>query len=514
MKHFSKLLCCLLFCFVHLFLSAQVRTFSDISKLDFRNSGAIYEDRAVIGYFFYYSFGKAKRGKQNFVLRIVDENLQDVNSETILEYKHTRVVGGFFNGKFICIKLYEDYLEQLTLLFFDKKGTLISKIIRKTDSPGAIYPIEDGFVNYTAFRNSGDYTVEFFRNPGSEGDEFQGMWTYHFKNDKMRQESYADYMCIKDNLLVSITSNKPSKSSNKEYFKILGLDLSSGQNVFETSIDDQYQAQPLAAFYNDQSNQINVVGIYFAPDAKIEKENGLGLFDFSLSMEGDVEEKKYLSWTNEFRQYLTVDNNGIVSTREQNGYLYFHDIIKNPDGSIIAIAEQYRRTIDGVGVAMNILTVAVGGYSSTGMTKMVVGDMVIFRFNPDFSIRSVDFMDKTKTEINLPSGYGVANIHKMSKYIKSIGGFDYLFTSMGTDGGLTSIAFIDHEKPAEGGKKEWVFNTANFYEDKLVRDRIPLGRTRDMNFRVIYPAKPGSILLADYDRSEKTLHVYLEKINY
>jgi len=45
-----------------------------------------------------------------------------------------------------------------------------------------------------------------------------------------------------------------------------------------------------------------------------------------------------------------------------------------------------------------------GGYAPSGnqMTKMVVGDMVIYEFSPEFELTHIEVVPKSKFSINLP----------------------------------------------------------------------------------------------------------------
>lgn len=499
---------------------AQSRTFEEISKLRVQNTGVIMDGKSVKGYFFFYSLGKAKKGKRTFILNILDENLNDVKATTLIEDKRTVLISGLYNGDFICLKFYNSYQSQNSYLFFDKKGNQVHRQDRSTNirNRTRLYSVPGkGFVEYTAITDNGSFNMQFLPNPPYESNESQEPWVYTHEND-FRANTNVSMLCLTDNIVVNLLANSRSSNGKKMNFSIQGISIETGTVVFKSALTETYNMQPVNA-YVDDNNIINVLGMYYPPDVNIIKENATGLFNHQIDESGEIVDEKYLSWTYEMRDFITIDNNGKVSNENQSGFLYFHDIVKHTDGTILAIAEQYRKTVDAAGIATNILTIAaaaaVGGYvgGSAGMTKLVIGDLVLFRFNPDFSIQSVDFMNKTTTDFNLPSGYGFSNVHLLSEIISNSGGFDFRYATQDEDEAVTTVGYVDYEKE-KGQTREWVFNAVSLYEGALVKDRLPLGTPRDLWSRSILPAKVGNILVIDYSKSEKKLEMHLERINY
>ena len=158
----------------------QSRNFLDITKLDMQNSGVITKERDVIGYYMFYSIGKVKKGQRNFALRILDENLNDVNSITFLDSKTQNLQGGLFNGENILMRFYDARNNIATYKFFDMGGNNIAEEKKPVfyDNPGGLYAVPGhGFANYiTDFRND-NYTLEFFSNPL---DGHSNSWLYTF----------------------------------------------------------------------------------------------------------------------------------------------------------------------------------------------------------------------------------------------------------------------------------------------------------------------------------------------
>ncbi len=493
---------------------SQSRNFLDITKLDVRNSGVITKERDVIGYYMFYSIGKLKKGQRNFALRILDENLEDVNTITFQDTKTQNLQGALFNGSTILMRFNDIRNDVATYKFFDTKANQISEARRIVffNSPGSLYSVPNyGFANYQTDYQNKNYHVEYFPNP-VEGDE-ASPWTYFFPANTDSVAS-ATYLCSTEDLLVNLVTVKKNWNTNKLNFYLQGLDHETGHEVFFTGLKGNYHTQPLNAYYDFETGIINVLGLYYAPDEKVYKDNGVGLANIQLSKSGEIIENKYLSWTHEFREFMDIDNEGKVSSEDKRGFMYFHEIFKQPDGTIMAIAEQYRKAVSGAGIALNVLAAATGSYSSAGVTKMVIGDLIVFRFDPEFNVQSVDFIEKGKRDFLLPAGYDFSNIHLVSEYINDVGGFGYLYLSQLGFEKIPMVAYVDWQRSEASLQKNWNFSVSIFEEGQIKKDYVEFRPPGQNVIRRVLPGKPGHILVYDYSKTNKSLDIHLEKINY
>lgn len=495
---------------------SQVRLYSNITKLRLKDSGVIWESEEVSGYYFFYSIGKAVKGKRTYILNILDENLQDVNTITLHEGKRSRILESKFNGKDIIVKLFDTSRSmQLHYLFFNTKGELIDRKTEKLSSDAAISLgrmetiNESGFVEYRKeYPYDKEFMIDYLPNSDAKNLKVQSeAWKRIFKpNDPKKERSYCEFLCTTDSAIINLISNKSTRSIGTINFEIQAVDLVNGEQVFRKGLNDTYNSQPLKAFYDEVTELINIIGLFYSPEVKALKDNGLGLFNYQMDLEGNIVSRKNLFWTNEFRKYLNVDNKGMV-TSDRRGFLYFHEIVKHSDGSIMAIAEQYQKVADGLGIAMNVIGAAMGGGASASTTKIQVYDMAIFHFNPDFTIRNVSFIPKAKSDVILPAGYDFTNVHLLANYVKSVDGFDYLYTTQNHADGTTSIAYLDYEKRSEESRRQWVFHTSTIYDGALTNDKIEVGTPSETKSLRIFPGKPGNIVVSEYDRTQKSLRI-------
>tara|TARA_Y100001980_G_C14556928_1_gene354775 strand:- start:222442 stop:223980 length:1539 start_codon:yes stop_codon:yes gene_type:complete len=511
MKH---LCCCILAAIISLSCFSQSRNFLNITKLDVRNSGVITKQRDVIGYYMFYSIGKLKKGQRNFALRVLNENLEDVNTITFQDTKTQNLQGALYNGRTILMRFYDARNDVVNYKFFDTNANQISEARRIVffNSPGSLFAVPDhGFANYQTDYQNKNYHIEYFPNP--EGENSATPWSYFFPANTDSVAS-ATYLCTTENLLVNLVTVKKNWNTNKINFYLQGLNLETGHEEFFTGLKGNYQTQPLNAYYDIETDIINVLGLYYAPDEKVYKDNGIGLANIQISETGEIIDNKYLSWTHEFREFMDIDNEGRVSNEDKRAFMYFHEIFKQPDGSIMAVAEQYRKAVSGAGVALNVLAAAAGSYSSAGVTKMVIGDLIMFRFDPDFHVQSVDFIEKGKRDFLLPAGYDFSNIHLVSEYINAVGGFGFLYLSQLGVEKIPMVAYFDWKRSEASLQKNWNFSVSIFDGDQIKKDYVEFRPPGQNVIRRILPGKPGHILVYDYSKMNKSLDIHLEKINY
>lgn len=494
----------------------QSRTFSNTLGLRLKGAGAIQQNQEVSGYYYFYSLGKASKGKRTFILSILDENLQDVNTITLNEGKRTELLQGLYNGQHIIIKLYDRSTAKLHYLYFNSKGELLER----EDVGYTLGTLEEvnnqAFVDYLAGDAYGYWREFVLRHLPSGGVDTgdNSQWVKTFKPSPKNRVVFPAYLCTAGDVLVSLLSNRKTRTGKKVHFEIQGVNLKTGEEVFRKPIQDNYTNQPIKAYYDEEKKTIHLLGLFYGPDTKVLNDNGLGLFNHTLSLEGELIDQKNLFWTKDFRDFMSIDNKGMAQSEERKGFLYFHEIVKHEDGSIVAIAEQYRRVASAAGIASNVLSAALGGGASASYTKIQVYDMAIFHFNEDFSVRDVKFIHKSKSNIALPAGYDFANVHYLANYVKSIGGFDFQYSTQNLEEGTTTFTYMDYEKLPSSNGKQWVFHGVTLYDGELSSDQISIGKPSDVRNLNILPGKPGNVVITEVNKEEKSFQVYIEKINY
>src|SRR5258705_14007389 len=70
----------------------QTKAFNDVLKLQLRNMGPIIKNNNVTGYYMFYKVDKVDRKNNSYLLRILDENLNEVGSDKIIQSKYFYLV--------------------------------------------------------------------------------------------------------------------------------------------------------------------------------------------------------------------------------------------------------------------------------------------------------------------------------------------------------------------------------------------------------------------------------------
>ena len=85
-------------------LMGQSASFSNVFKAKLRDSGAIMDGQKVNGYYFFYRMDKADKTHDNYVLEILDQDLNTVKTNNIREVKNIVLLEASYNGQFLCFK--------------------------------------------------------------------------------------------------------------------------------------------------------------------------------------------------------------------------------------------------------------------------------------------------------------------------------------------------------------------------------------------------------------------------
>lgn len=205
---------------------------------------------------------------------------------------------------------------------------------------------------------------------------------------------------------------------------------------------------------------------------------------------------------------MKIDEDAAKS--KNNMSIYFHRILRSKDGKWVAIGEQYKKQVSGLGMASQIMN---GGNSSTSAFSIFVYNMVVIEFDLQFNITNITTVDKKKSEVMLPAGAAYYSSAFLAKYVNAVGGFDYIFTSQDATKDNYSTIYTDMNRKDDDGKKaDMMIGAINYKGGKITTERFPLNT--EGNSIWFSPAKPGYIAVSEYFRKKKMIIVHLEKISY
>lgn len=516
-KFTFRLLACLFMCAAFSPSFAQQKSFSNVLSIQLRNMGAIYNKNQVTGYYMFYKVDRINSKTNSYSLRILDQNLNEVSENKIEESKNFYLLEAAYNDESLMFKFYDAKEKTISFYQYDNKSQLKNKHSRKAESRLELYVYSsqaekeesdgtnlfaiagEGFVDYGMKKDGKHgYAISFY--PESKDGK---AWTYESASNSKEVEN-AGFIAANKNLLISSIVRRNNLMSQNFESYLLGIDIHTGKKVFEKKVEDtQYELNFISANIEENTGNVALLGQYYKKNDNVLKDKSLGLCSYLMTAEGSIISKNYASWLTDVRKFLPVNAQGKI---EDVGYLYFHKIVKNADGRYIAVGEQYRKAASAAGIAMTVLS-----GTSNGVTKMVIEDLVFLEFNPQFKLENVKLFDKSKTNVELPSGFDFAGPQVTALYLKSLGYFDYSYSQQNQEETTLSVGYVDYEK-RKGEKNGLVFGAITYADKAYATDKLSL-ETEASTLRVI-PAKPGYIMITEFFRKAKKLDMRLEKINY
>ncbi|MVT10307.1 DUF6770 family protein [Chitinophaga tropicalis] len=489
-----------------------------------RNSGSIMENNQLKGYFFLYQSDKIDRKTNEYTLQILDENLNKVQDIKFQDSKDLRLLEASYNGNSMAFYFQNEKENLLTMKVYDLSGklkfTYSREYDRKTEALMAQYETmhTDEGTNQNVYDISGKGYVSVMplrdgRNVTYEVDYFSSdakkQWTFKPLNDDDKYAA-AEYLGSTDNLLILQVIRKSKKMSNKMVAHMVAIDLTTKKQVFdlEAGEDDEQMLFPTTVKQIEGSENLLVMGTYYNKGDKAMKDPTRGLAVYQIDPKGNILNRTYNSWAEDFAKYLPTNSKGKI---DNIGYLYIHKMLQAPGGKLFVVGEGYKKQASAGGIALTALAAAGGGYGgrgAAGVTKVVVTDMVMMEFDKNYKVTAANIYDKTNNtaEASIISDY--LSQHALAVYLKATGAFDYDFTTGEPDNSVFSVCYSDYVRT--GDYKGQTFNTIRYNGSKFTKDKIEL-KSKASTMKV-FPAKPGSVMIMEYFKKDKRLEFRLEKI--
>lgn len=506
---------------------AQNLTKTGVLSMKLRNSGAIIQDDQVRGYYFFYNQEKQDRKNNNYLLTVTDENLREINSINIVRPTTYTLVEGSFNGDAFGFMFYDSRGKSVELIAYDRTlkqtGSTVKRLSSKIAlaalnqvslgnqaSQSYLVPVSpNGFLYYgIKDGNKYHYEVEFYDNAMKR--KWMNQATVN-ANVELASEAFQD-----GGYVGSLIARKKSASAKDIDFDLLVQDAESGAVMFRIPVaTDQYNVSLSDVYFDKNKQGFVIFGEYYNKTDKELKDQSQGFITLELDMQGKIKAQKINSWATEISQVTPINERGKFDGLKAN--ILFHNTIRTNDGQIFVIGEQYKKVASAAGIAnqvLNIAAAAATGYysSSTAAVQLNVYNMVIFQFNPDFTVNKVHVFEKDKNVVMLPAGAGYSSSKMLSYYAKAIGGFDYVFSQVSSDRETFAVAYINYDRE-KGQKGKNVLGSVvytperTFFTDKLVMNR----KSTDY---YVFRAKEGYVMVTEYFKKERRLESRLEKINY
>ncbi len=493
-----------------------------------KDAGEIIENNKLVGYYIFYLKEKVDKKTNAYEVEMYDDNYNVTKSFEIIRPKNTVLLEMVYNGTAFMIHFY-DSKTGYEFATFDRSGKATGSKKIATDDISRwdlakvqqniasatenvnIYPNgKDGFVRSTFTKNKKTgYEIVAYDNNA------EVLWKYSSKETSDELE-FVEINDVSANILSATVSKKKNLMTRDVTMYCLLLDSKSGKLIKEMPLGNEATGlrSLLKSFVNEETGSIYIVGEFYKPKDDIFKDKSQGLYLQEFSLSGKELNKKEYKWKGDIDKFKNE-----IDPEDKKGdrpfYVFFHDVVISKNGHIFMIGEQFIKQVSAGGVAMKVLATAAGGSSDASAMEIRVANMVVIEFDENKSLVDFKLVKKKYTSVLLPSGMGMYGTTTLGYYIKSIGGFDYSFTSGDKAKDNFEIVYIDADRKTEKkatSKADVMVGVISIKGGKMTNSRVPINCTS--KYWWLQPAKPGYISVTEYFKKEKKIDMRLEQLTY
>ena len=502
---------------------SQTQTLEGFTSISSNGINPIINNNEVKGYSLFYKGDKADRKNSNYGLKIYDENLKMVKEINLVKPKDDYVlVNNVFNDNALGFLFYnfkektfeiETYGSDLT-----KLGSQVITDVSKRDNTTmreSLKFVQDGAGGYSTSINIMAIPGKGFVKNGANGmakgwqlemfdNKAQTKWKIE-SGDSKDYESIIPMEASSKYMLVSLFKRSGAFSTKYESYLML-IDNENGKKLFEIPVESEGSEvlSITGMSIDEQNNEIVTVGDYYAKGGRAGAGKSLGFYTKRFGLDGKEKAKKFYSWDTDIRK---AAGSTVIDGSFNN---YTHKIARMDNGKTYILVEQFKRNVSAAGVASMAAAIALGGSSSSSLTKGVVGNMLLFVVNPDLSLHEVLQFNKNKSNVALPSGAELYGTGVVGRFLKMYGDFDYQFFSSSANKKTFNAVYVNYDKDKGEKAKNVVGNIILTDKQMVTIDELNIP-FKDSPF--LYPAKPGYIMMVDYLKKQKQLGMKLVKMN-
>ncbi len=500
-------------------LGQTIVKMEDNSEATLKNSGVIKDHNKVTGYYFFYQINERRRKERIYYLDLFDEAMNVISKKKIVGSKTLELISSAFNGEYFMFKYLDSKERKVYHKMYNKEAELIDIDTKELSKKEAkrylsmnnekanlpeVFAISDkGFISYTyAKNNKNGYEIDFI----SSKDEKLNWSVVSDINANINKS--ARLLTFNEDIVISLISNQPTSNSNLTNFQLLANNINSGEKHFKVEIKDKnYTVDLTNGSLLKESGQILLIGEFYPPNSAPSKKSSLGLFTYTMDLSGKIIDRKYHNWNENDKETIAIDEKG----KKKKMSIWFHDFIQTEDGGLIAIGEKYRKAIDGTAVAINIFEIILfaflGDYyytSTEPMTKIVIDDMLIYKFSSEFELDTTIVIDKYHRDFDQMYGAGSMSAYDVGQYISQMGGFDYAFTQLNKNGANFSVVYME-DKYEDKRYFETVCARINYEDGQIIKYETEMDFYKDSEIINIFPSSDNYILFSEYFYKEKVL---------
>jgi uncharacterized protein YegP (UPF0339 family) len=498
-------------------LLAQSYTMSGIYK-GFIRTGTIVENEEVRGYYSLYRLEKTSKGKIRYEVEILDENLELILKEDLVVDKQKAIMEVEYNGKAILFKFYDTKEKDITYYVINENSKIERGSRRDPDKNKIEMQQLEGLAkaekgSFTLFAVGSEGFVDIhdynYKMKGYEvvflGNDGKVKWKYRPKADKGRRS--LSYLTNSENDLIFTETYSKNVYGKDMQYNLLALSKEGDKKFNVPLVQDNYILSPQNAFINADNGNIVLIGEYYNMSKNIMKDPAEGIFLRGINEEGLWERDRQISYERDIKKTMSFEQ----LEELKKWKVYFHDIFRMNDGTIMVVGEQYKRSADAAKIVGAALS---GGDPSQGLTKFRSGDMISITLDKDGNLNSFKTFPKFHRGTSLVGNIDFASIDYVAKLMHHYNGYDYVFTQFSADRSAVSITFDDKVTEEDGKGKEFVTHFQTYTVDDQSFTEDIFRYKSDATVSVVRRGKPGYLLIYEFFKKEKKAQLHLEPLNY
>ncbi|WP_196891285.1 DUF6770 family protein [Aureivirga marina] len=509
----KKLLLLIVLMFSVLTSFGQTKTIEGVSEYKLIKSGTLDDkNNEVDGFYFFYKVDNLKKGKAEYVIVLLDKNLNEVARKKYIDDKKISLVDAAYNGDQISLIFINYKQKVIKTVGYNRKGELLEpyefevseKDLKFISGMGKrfglnqiiqIYPIDNkGYIiSYMTLIKKMKYRMHYISTSGGKN------WMFgEYKKDKLHRSMQV--YGYNDKVIVFAEINRKSLMSKKTSHHLKVVNIDNGKVIFEKEFNkDSKNVEDLIMMTNASftDEHIILMGEYYPDYKSTKKLKSDGLFLQKYTYAGEKISDERISWKDEiFSKFQELNN------EKGKNFIFFHNIIKVDEG-YIGIGEQYRKRASAGGIA----AFALGGGSSADISNLVITDAFFFKFSENFELVDIVKFDKGKSKV--PNIAGLSSPQIGALVAKARGDFDYVNTQKDSKNNRLYSTFIDYER-LKGEKNKYSYKTIIYQDGEFKESKFYLSN-KNKSIKA-YPAKLGHVMIYEYDKKTKKSTLHLEKV--
>lgn len=485
----------------------QERTLDNVLRTKSRGGGVVMKSDAIAGYYSFYEVDKIDSKTRAFRMALLDNNLNDVGEIKLNRAKDSYLMENVFNGNaFMFFFLNDKNVELETYDLTGKKlGEKVYEDANKFERLRAMQAQasgESGEVNQSIFPIGDE---GFLKQSIVKGDK-RGYQLSAYNNDlsvRWETESTTGKMIdnldvitvTKDHIVASIYKQKGIMDLPDETFMAL-FDVKTGKKLWEKEVTVNNKRMTVVnVFPVDGTDEMFVIGELFGQDDNVFKAKSTGMYAMRMGMDGVPLQTEMLEWERDILPHVPADEKG----KKEMDRILFHKVVRLNNGTIHCIGEEYKKAL-----------------GSTGGVQITTKDMFVIELGSDLKMKRCSVFPKSKTRTEFNSQYAMYSASLLAKVVKQMGFFDYEFTSQDKVADRFFSSYVDYDRSkGDDGKRMGTYVGTIVGDGKAepTLDKYDAKIAGATFFRAL-PAKPGYIVIYEYNRKAKQIKFRLEKVNF